>query len=266
MKRDRTWCSGFASSLAVVLLLAAALPAWGAGALEEIKSRGSIQACVGDSPYIQKDPATGQWTGYDAELATMYAKHLGVKFEWVDVGWGNIVPSLLAKKCDVIWAALFGTPERAKVVDFSRTVHNTGLLVVVREGDNRFQSYEDLNKPTVTFAELPDISEQEAKKGFPNATIKIIQSDNVNAPALEVVANRADANLTDALLAYELVKKKAGVRIVQGPIIAMSNIVFAVRKDSQDLLSSINNFLAETDKAGALEKLAQRYGIPPGFK
>jgi len=264
--RDRTWCSGLGAGLAVVVLLVAALPAWGAGALDEIKSRGSIQACVGDSPYIQKDPATGQWVGYDAELAAMYAKQLGVKFEWVDVGWGNIVPSLLAKKCDVIWAALFGTPERAKVVDFSRTVHNTGLLVVVRDGDNRFQSYADLNKPTVTFAELPDISEQEAKKSFPNAKIKIIQSDNVNTPALEVVANRADANLTDALLAYDLVKKKVGVRVIQGPVIAMSNIVFAVRKDSQDLLSSINDFLAGTEKAGTLAKLGEKYGIPPGFK
>lgn len=263
------WAQRWAAAVAfgsVALLLVALPNASGAGLLDTIKSRGAFQVCVADYPYMQKDPATGQWVGYDAELAKMFASTLGVKVEWVDVSWGDIVPALLAKKCDAVWSAPFVTPERAKVVDFTNTVHDAGLLVVVRKGDTRFTSYDSLNSPNVTFVELPDVSEKSAKTHFPKANVKIIQSDNVNAPALEVAAGRADANVADALLAYDLVQKNAGVQIVKGPILDRSDEAYMVRKDSPDLLAAVNKFLADMAANGTLKQLAAKYHVPPGFR
>jgi len=251
---------------AVVMIFAVPRGAVGAGLLDTIKSRGALQLCVADYPYIQKDPATGQWVGYDADLAAMFAARIGVKVQWVDVSWGNIVPALLAQKCDAVWSAPFVTPDRAKVVDFSSTVHNTGLLVVVRKGDTRFASYADLNHPSVTFVELPAADEKFARSSFPNATVKVIQSDNVNAPSLEVAAGRADASLVDALLVYDLVRKNTGVQIVQGPILNRTNEAFMVRKDSPDLLAAVNTFLADMESNGTLQQLAAKYHVPPGFR
>jgi len=252
--------------MAVAAMLVMPRGAAGAGLLETIKSRGALQLCVADYPYIQKDPATGQWVGYDADLATMFAARIGVKVQWVDVSWANIVPALLAQKCDAVWSAPFVTPERAKVVDFTNTVHDAGLLVVVRKGDTRFSSYADLNSPAVTFVELPDVSEKSARANFPKANVKIIQSDNVNAPALEVAAGRADANVADALLAYDLVQKNAGVQIVKGAILDRSDEAYMVRKDSPDLLAAVNAFLADMAKNGTLKQLAAKYHVPPGFR
>jgi len=263
------WTRRWAVSVALgaVAVLLGTLPgASGAGLLDVIKSRGALQLCVADYPYIQKDPATGQWVGYDADLAKMFASQLKVKVEWVDVSWGNIVPALLANKCDAVWSAPFVTAERAKVVNFTNTVHDAGLLVVVHKGDTRFPSYAALNSPSVTFVELPDVSEKSARANFPKAKIKIIQSDNVNAPALEVVAGRADANVADALLAYDLVQKNAGVQIVKGPILDRSDEAYMVRKDSPDLLAAVNKFLADMGANGTLKQLATKYHVPPGFR
>lgn len=266
MRRTRSILMGL---LAVILLIAVTpvLVSAETGLLAQIKQRGTLKLCVADSPYLKKDPATGEWTGYDADLAHAYAQSIGAKVVWVDSSWGNIIPTVQAGKCDIAWGAFFKLPERAKVVDYTVTTHNTGLLVIVRKDDKRFQSYQDLAKSGLTFAQLPEPPIiAHAKELSPQATIKIIQSDNVMAPALEVLAGRADANVTDALLCYDLVKKNSLARILNGPIIAKTDMGFILRKGNKDLLDSVNAFLTAETNNGTMAKLGAKYGIPPGFK
>jgi len=186
--------------------------------------------------------------------------------EYVDSEWGNIIPALLAKKCDVAWGGFFHTEERQKVVDYTKDVHNTGLVVVVKQGETRFKSYADLNKAGIIFSELADIGEIEAKKNFPLATIKILQTSNTNQQALEVAAGRADANVTDVLLAYELIEKKAGIQILPGPIINKSDLGMLVRKDTPELKEAVNAFISESEANGLLKSLAVKHKVPEGFK
>ena len=237
-----------------------------AGLVDEVKQRGTVRLCVADWPYLSKDPKTGKWAGYDADLAELFATRLGAKVEFVDSSWGNIIPALLAKKCDVAWGGFFHTEERQKVVDYTKDVHNTGLVVVVKQGETRFKSYADLNKAGIVFSELADIGEIEAKKNFPLATIKILQTSNTNQQALEVAAGRADANVTDVLLAYELIEKKAGIQILPGPIINKSDLGMLVRKDTPELKEAINAFIAESEANGLLKSLAVKHKVPEGFK
>jgi ABC-type amino acid transport substrate-binding protein len=252
-------------ALALVVVLSQVTIGLGAGTLAEIKQRGTLRLCAADWPYLVKDPKTGQWVGWDFDLANMYAARLGVKVAWVDSSWGNIVPSLVANKCDIAWGALRRTPERAQVLDFSQPVHKLGLVVVVRENDNRFKSYEDLNKPGIVFSELADIGEVAAKKYFPKAKVRIIESDNVVAQTQEVIAGRADANVNDMLIARDLVKKNAGVKIVPGPVIEPSEVSFAVRKGDKELLDSVNKFVASVWADGTMKTLAKKYDLPLGF-
>jgi ABC-type amino acid transport substrate-binding protein len=249
-----------------VAWLAAARDGAAAGLLDEVKQRGVIKLCVADWPYLQKDPKTGKWTGYDADLADLYAARLGVKVEYVDSSWGNMIPALLAKKCDISWGGWFFRPERAQVADYTKPVHNTGLVVVVRQGETRFKSYADLDKPGIVFSELADIGEIEARKNFPKATVRVLQTDNTNQQALEVAAGRADANVTDVLLANELIEKKAGIQILPGPIINQSDLGMLVRKDSKDLLESVNKFIDDMEANGTFKALAQKYKVPAGFR
>lgn len=249
-------------ALALVVVLSQATISLGAGRLAEIKQRGTVRLCAADWPYLIKDPKSGQWAGWDADLAGMYASQLGVKVAWVDSSWGNIVPSLAANKCDLAWAALRSTPERAKVLDFSKPIHKLGLVVVVRANDNRFKSYADLNKPGIVFSELADIGEVAAKKYFPKATVRVIESDNVVAQSQEVISGRADANVNDMLIARDLVQKKAGVKIVPGPVLEQSVVSLAVRKGDSEVLDSVNKFIATVFSDGTMKKLAQKYNLP----
>ncbi len=265
MKRYGRWLA-VTALVASGTLLGVAPPARAAGLVDEIKQRGTMRFCVADWPYLTKDPKTGKWTGYDADLAEALAGRVGAKVEFVDSSWGNMIPALLAKKCDVAWGGFFHTAEREKVVDYTKDVHNTGLVVVVKQGETRFKSYADLNKAGIVFSELADIGEIEAKKNFPLATVKIIQTDNTNQQALEVAAGRADANVTDVLLANELIEKKAGIQILAGPIINKSDLGMLVRKDTPELKEAINAFITESEANGLLKSLAVKHKVPEGFK
>jgi polar amino acid transport system substrate-binding protein len=264
MRRYGRWLA--LAAIASAAFLGATRPAGAAGLVDEIKQRGTMRFCVADWPYLTKDPKTGKWTGYDADLAEALASRFSAKVEFVDSSWGNMIPALLAKKCDVAWGGFFHTEERQKVVDYTKDVHNTGLVVVIKQGDTRFKSYADLNKPGIVFSELADIGEIEAKKNFPQATVKILQTDNTNQQALEVAAGRADANVTDVLLAYELIEKKAGIEILPGPIINKSDLGMLVRKDTPELKEAINAFITESEAKGLLKSLAVKYKVPEGFK
>ena len=265
MGRSAMWVSSLAFVFAMVLM-----PTWSAfadGLLQEIKQRGALQLCIADSPDAIKDLKTGDWVGIDPDLAQMYATRLGVKVVWVESSWGNIVPSVLAKKCDVAWGPFTMNPERGKTVNYTAPVHNTGLLVVVRKGDTRFPSYDDLDKPSVTFAQLPEpVLIQALHEFFPKAEVKVVQSKNVTGAALEVAAGRAEANLTDALVVYDMVNKNAGVEIVPGPILRKHDYAFIIRKEDNDLLASVNAFIEEMEGNGTLAKLRDKWGIPKGFR
>ena len=65
-----------------------------------------------------RDPATGEYSGFFADLCREFAEVLKVKPEFVDTTWDNIVAGLQAGKWDVS-LALNRTPARAMAVQFS---------------------------------------------------------------------------------------------------------------------------------------------------
>ena len=87
--------------------------------LVELPQTGYTQDAAGDVAYIQnkgtlvvgitefapmdyKDDS-GQWTGFDAELARLVAQRLGVEVEFVVIDWGQKVNELNSQAIDVVW-------------------------------------------------------------------------------------------------------------------------------------------------------------------
>ena len=71
-------------------------------------------------PALRHRDAQNNPDGYDADVAKLFAKDLGVKLNLVPVTGPNRIPFLLTNKVDVLIASLAVTPERAKQVQFSR--------------------------------------------------------------------------------------------------------------------------------------------------
>ncbi|MHB0670196.1 ABC transporter substrate-binding protein [Roseomonas mucosa] len=87
---------------------------------ESIRSRGSIvTAIVPNYPPLElRDPATNQLTGFDVELGETLAKRLGVKMQWQETTFDQMIASLRTGRVDLILSGMSDTPERRGVANF----------------------------------------------------------------------------------------------------------------------------------------------------
>src|SRR5260370_34924614 len=102
MKASAVWKTGLCA--VVVVVVSASITS--ADVMDDIKKRGEMVVGmeVDNQPYEYfKD---GEIVGYDVDLAKKLADKLGIKVKFVDTEWSGIIPSLLAKKFDLIFSGM----------------------------------------------------------------------------------------------------------------------------------------------------------------
>ncbi|WP_320202181.1 transporter substrate-binding domain-containing protein (plasmid) [Agrobacterium sp. rho-13.3] len=108
-------------SLFTAALIFASLPGFAqARDLETAKKAGKIIIGIsGDNPPYGFMDTAGKQQGFDAEIATAFAKSLGVELQFAQLSLAARIPSLASQKVDMLIASLGMTPERAQSVQFS---------------------------------------------------------------------------------------------------------------------------------------------------
>ena len=87
----------FAAAMAVGLSFAGAASAQEEGAWTVVQKSGELRCGAGEAPpYVMKDPATGEYTGFFVEMCRGFAKVLEVEPVFVDTSWDNMVAGLQA--------------------------------------------------------------------------------------------------------------------------------------------------------------------------
>ena len=70
---------------------------------EYVKKNGKLIVGITDYEPMDYKDDSGQWTGFDAELARLVAQRLGVEVEFVVIDWGQKVNELNSQAIDVVW-------------------------------------------------------------------------------------------------------------------------------------------------------------------
>jgi polar amino acid transport system substrate-binding protein len=107
-------------SLLALLAIAIATPATAADLPDRIKTAGKvIIATMPNYPPITfKDPATNTLKGLDIELGEALAKEMGVKVEWQEIAFAQMLPSLQTGRVDLVMAGMSDLPTRRELQDF----------------------------------------------------------------------------------------------------------------------------------------------------
>ncbi len=230
--------------------------------LQKIKKDGVLKVgTTGDwDPMSMKDPATNKYKGFDIDVMRELAKDLGVKIQFVPAEWKTIVAGITADRYDIS-TSVTKTPKRAEVAGFTATYYKYGTVpLVLKKNLNKFSTWDSLNNKNVTIATTLGTSQEEkAKEFFPKSKLKSIE-----APARdfqEVLAGRADGNITSSTEANKLVLKYPQLAIVPDGEKNPAFLAMMVPKNDKVWNKYVSDWIKSKKDSGFFTTLLAKYNL-----
>ena len=221
--------------------------------LEAIRKRGTMVVGIAPQvPWVMRDP-TGEWQGYEIDVARQLASDLGVELVLLRVPFVQLTDALADGRVDIVSAGYSITPQRALVVDFSNPYATSEMQVVAR-ADLARRDLSDLNRADVTLgARTSGTTETTARARFPQAKIMTFPTERALYEALK-------AGQVDGALAY-VPRTSVAVAQSEGKLAVMPSAplphtveAFAVRKGEQPLVNFLNAWIAYWKADGWLDE------------
>ena len=241
----------------------------GSGAVEGTEAVESDKAYVLDkgklvvgitdyAPMDYKDE-NGEWTGFDAEFAKMFAEELGVECEfYVLADWGKKFIELETKNIDVVWNGMTITDE-VKLNSNCSDPYVMNAQVVVMKADKVAQYTTAESMKELTFAVENGSAGQDAAEAIEGATVVAVQDQA--AALMEVAAGTSDACVIDITMANAMTGEGTDyANLAKGINLTEEEYGIAFRVDS-DLTAEINAFMDKLIADGTLQALAEKYEL-----
>jgi cyclohexadienyl dehydratase len=211
-------------------------------------------------PMSVKDPATNSYKGFDIDVMNELAKDMGVKVKFVPTDWKTIVSGITADRYDVS-TSVTKTDKRAEVAGFTETYYKYGTVpLVLKKNLKKFSTWDSLNNKDVTIATTLGTSQEEkAKEFFPKSKLK-----SVEAPARdfqEVLAGRADGNITSSTEANKLVITYPELAIVQDGEKNPAFLAMMVSKDDKEWNDYVSKWINDKKTSGFFTNLLAKYNL-----
>ena len=137
------------SCLAAIFLVAASAHAQQASRLDEIVKRGTLRVgLTGDYlPFSYFDKQTSKFRGFDVDLAETLGKALGVKVEYVQTAWPQLMKDFEADKFDIAMGGVSITLDRQKKGMFSTPIMREGKTPIARCSEKgKYETIGDIDK------------------------------------------------------------------------------------------------------------------------
>ena len=253
----------FALVLALILALSC-LTACGASSgsdLKAIQKKGTMVVGITDYEPMDYKDENGNWTGFDAELAEMVCKELGVKCEFfVLADWGKKFYELETKNIDCIWNGMTITEEVKLNTNCSVPyVINAQVLVMKADVVDQYDAVELLQGLTFAVENGSAGQDEVVNLGIPDSQIIAVQDQA--AALMEVAAGTSDACVIDITMANAMTGEGTSYADL-APGISLSSEEYGIgfRKDS-DVTAKVNELLAKYKADGTLQALADKYSL-----
>jgi len=209
-------------------------------------------------PFEEIDETTGEFRGYDVELAQEIGQRLGLEVQFVNIGFDGLYDALIARKVDALISALPYDPLRTQDVFYTISYFNAGLVLVVKEGETEIQSVDDLSGRRLG-VEWGSDGEAQGRNLAKRLTGLTLHPYPTPLDALWGLKNsEVEAVLIDAVSAYHFIKHEGAVKIVGEPVTDASYVI-AVGPTSTELLSALNAVLLALRDDGTLIRLREKW-------
>ena len=226
---------------------------------EYVKEKGTLIVGITDFKPMdyEETKGSGEWIGFDADMAKAFAESLGVEAEFVVIDWDNKIMELDSKSLDCVWNGMTLTDEVTSAMECTNPYLNNAQVVVV-PADKADQYQDEASLADLSFAvETGSAGEAEVSALGLNYTPVAAQSDAL----MEVAAGTSDAAVIDSLMAGAMVGEGTGYENLTYTIGLNSEEYGVGFRKGSDLAQALNDFFKTSSEDGSLQACAEQYGV-----
>ncbi len=278
-------CLSFFSLLLGCFLCISLLPSTGSAQdLADVQRSGVLRHL--GIPYANF--VTGSDDGMDVEIVKLFAKHLGVQYQYIKTDWDSAIGDLTGSKVepkagqveilgkvqvkgDLIANGMTVLPWRRQVVDFSEPTFPNQVWLIARS-DSHLKPIKPSNDIQEDIAAVKKLLKNrtllcKAKTCLDPSLYNLEAADtrlryfegslNEMVPAL--LNRKAEVTLLDVPDALVALQKWPGKIKVIGPVSTIQEMAVAFRKDSPGLREAFNKFLDKIKKDGTYRRIITKY-------
>lgn len=228
---------------------------------DEIKKRGSISiGILTDYPPFGGIDDKQQPAGYDADVAALLAKEMGVTLQLVPVTGPNRIPFLLTNKVDMLVATFGITEERAKQVLFSNPYSAFTTYILAPKSTN-IRTPEDLKGVRVGVARAS--TQDSALMAVAPREIRVMRFDDDATTTQSIISGQVQAIGASSTVLAQLTANYPNLQIEPKFTLRAQANGMAFRKQDEALRDWSNSFIAGLISSGELDRIHQRWFKAP---
>ena len=223
-----------------------------------------------ERPYAYRTP-DGRVTGESPELARAVLRALGVpRVEWVQTEFRALIPELRAGRFDLIAAGMFVTPERVRLIAFSRPTFVAAPALVVRRDGARIGAIADVGAlPAARVAVIDGAAEERLLRAAALGDDRILRVPDPTTGVEAVRTGRAAAFALSRITLQGLVRGRAAELAIVFPIrdappgdaATVGRGAFGFRQEDDDLRDAFDAALARLLGTPAHLRLVAPFGL-----
>jgi len=255
------------------------------GDLPEVRAAGVLRHL--GIPYANF--VTGSDDGMDVELIKGFAKHVGVRYEYVQTDWGTVAQDLIGKEIsmangqpvpgrdapvrgDLVANGFTILPWREEIISFSKPTFPSQIWLVAR-ADSAVKPIKPVpNDIKKDIARVREVMKGRAVLALPKTCLDpslykleetgaaiTLFAGNLNEIAPAVVNGEAEMTILDVPDALIALEKWPGKIKIIGPISPPQTMAVGFPKTSPKLQEAFNQYLAEIKRNRTYAKLIKKY-------
>ena len=225
--------------------------------LAYVQANGKLVVGITDFAPMDYKDESGEWVGFDADMAKAFAGSLGVAVEFIEIDWDNKIMELDNKSIDVVWNGMTLTEDVKAAMECSNPYANNAQVVIVPAAvADQYQSAESIAELNIAVENGSAGEEVVTALGY-KVTEVTTQADAL----MEVAAGTSDAAVIDSLMAAAMVGEGTGYPDLTYTVGLNSEEYGAGFRKGSDLAAALNDFFKAAYADGSMLATAETYGV-----
>jgi len=259
--------SRFRSCLAAFAVVAACGQTVGMACAQGTKTVINAATVPKYPPFEFKDPASGKLIGFDVDIVDAIAARMGLKVNWIDSSFDQLISSVETKRADVIVAGMADTPERRATVSFLDYLHANTVFFILRTNAARFPDLDALcgkrvatARRTIWPAAIEKWSDEHCTAAGKPAVV-VVGTDGSPDTRLQLNQGRADAAVQGAETIPYQNSIEGNRYVILGKPFLVQDMGLGFAKDDTQFRRKLKEALAGLMADGSYQELLRKWDL-----